>query len=240
MSQEPQSESNVSRSASPRSASAVRILDAAEARFAQRGYDATSLNDIADDVGIRTPSLYKHFEGKRALYVAVVGRLLSPYFDLLDRLLVTPRAAEDGEANLLAVLAHYMRTPNLARLVQHATLAEGEELELLVAHWYAPLFRRATELTVASPFTNDSPQQAISVVVAFHAMMSGYMTMAPLHARLMGSSPLAPDVVATQLAVMQRLAADLWNPSVPNDATGVAAGGVSRASRRKQRTKTHA
>jgi AcrR family transcriptional regulator len=44
-----------------------RILDAAEARFADKGFGATALGEIAEDVGIRTPSLYKHFDGKQAL-----------------------------------------------------------------------------------------------------------------------------------------------------------------------------
>jgi len=191
-----------------------RILDAAEERFARVGYEGTSLNDIADDVGIRTPSVYKHFEGKHAIYMAVLERLLAPYFDLLERLL-SPEAAEDGAANVLAVLRHYVATPNLARLVQHATLAGGSELELLVTKWYAPLFARAAKLTPrgAGASAAESP---MAVVVAFHSMMSGYMTMAPLHARLMGVDPYGDAAVAALLAMMQRLALELWTPpSIP-------------------------
>ena len=55
---------------------AERILDAAEDLFAQKGYSATSLGDVADRVGIRSPSLYNHFRNKEALYEAVLERLL--------------------------------------------------------------------------------------------------------------------------------------------------------------------
>ena len=92
-------------------------------------------------MSIRGPSLYKHFAGKRELYVAVLRRLLDPYFVLLGQLLDVPRDAADAERNLVAVVTHYLQTPNLARLVQHAALAGGDELELLVAQLVRPALR---------------------------------------------------------------------------------------------------
>jgi AcrR family transcriptional regulator len=198
----------------------TRILDAAEVHFARHGYGAASLGDIADAVRIRTPSLYKHFASKRELYVAVVERLLSPYFELLNRLLRVPEDAAHAERNLLAVAGHYIHTPNLARLVQHAALAGGEELDLLVERWYEPLFRRAAELTPAAGRleTARARQRVLSVVVAFHSMMAGYVTMAPLHARLTGSEPLEAPAIDDQLELMRRMAGELWKVASASDA----------------------
>ncbi len=179
-----------------------RILEVAEANFARRGYDATALADIAAEVGIRTPSLYKHFESKHALYEAVLDRLLSPFFQLLGELLTAPGDAEHAARNMRLVATHFMNTPNLARLVQHAALAGGDELALIADRWYAPLFERAAALTPGQP--------ARAIVMAVHAMLSGYVTLAPLHARLTGADPLDEHTILQQLSLMGRLAGELW------------------------------
>ena len=41
-----------------------RILEEALALFAEKGYDGTGVDQIAESVGIKGPSLYKHFKGK--------------------------------------------------------------------------------------------------------------------------------------------------------------------------------
>ena len=41
-----------------------RILNAALELFAQYGYEAVSVGQIAEAVGIKAPSLYKHFKSK--------------------------------------------------------------------------------------------------------------------------------------------------------------------------------
>lgn len=42
-----------------------RILDEALRLFSQSGYDAVSVERIASAVGIKAPSLYKHFKSKQ-------------------------------------------------------------------------------------------------------------------------------------------------------------------------------
>lgn len=51
-----------------------RILDVAEDVFARYGYLGARIDDIAQQVGIRRPSLFHHFPNKEALYKAVLDR----------------------------------------------------------------------------------------------------------------------------------------------------------------------
>src|SRR5437660_8174348 len=65
----------------PRSANAKprrdEILDHATRLFAERGYEGTSMADLAERVGMRKASLFYHFASKDLLYAAVLDRLVT-------------------------------------------------------------------------------------------------------------------------------------------------------------------
>ncbi|NIE95024.1 TetR/AcrR family transcriptional regulator [Acinetobacter sp. C26M] len=51
---------------------AAKIQKIALERFAKQGFAATSLNEIATDVGIKKPSIYAHFKNKDELYLSLI------------------------------------------------------------------------------------------------------------------------------------------------------------------------
>lgn len=52
-----------------------RILQKALQLFAQKGYMATSMSDIAKQLGITKPALYKHYASKQAIFDSIIGRM---------------------------------------------------------------------------------------------------------------------------------------------------------------------
>jgi AcrR family transcriptional regulator len=50
------------------------VVEAAGRLFGERGYDATRLEDVAAAAGVTKPVLYRHFDGKQALYLALLRR----------------------------------------------------------------------------------------------------------------------------------------------------------------------
>ncbi len=55
------------------------ILEKALALFSTHGYDAVTVGDIAQAVGIKAPSLYNHFPGKQAIFDALVDATAARY-----------------------------------------------------------------------------------------------------------------------------------------------------------------
>jgi len=87
-----------------------RVLKAAEQLFAQKGYAAVTLRDIATAVGIRHASLYHHVPGgKEALFVEVTERTLARHRAGLEH--ATATAAPDVRSQLCAVADWLLSQP---------------------------------------------------------------------------------------------------------------------------------
>ena len=60
-----------------------QLLDIGRTLFAEKGFDGTSVEEIADKAGVSKPVVYEHFGGKEGLYAVVVDREVRR---LLDRI----------------------------------------------------------------------------------------------------------------------------------------------------------
>jgi len=58
----------------PRAERSTQLLDVAEQVFLERGYAATSMDDVAERAGVSKPVLYDHFGSKEGLLVATYAR----------------------------------------------------------------------------------------------------------------------------------------------------------------------
>jgi len=74
----------------------AHILKAAEACFARRGYDATSVADICDLAGVSKGAFYHHFSSKQTLFLELLERWLVGMDALLESARVDANTVPDG------------------------------------------------------------------------------------------------------------------------------------------------
>ncbi|MCM8745036.1 TetR/AcrR family transcriptional regulator [Thermomicrobium sp. CFH 73360] len=110
------------------SAARERVQAAAERLFAERGYKAVTLRDIAQELGIRQASLYYHFPGgKEELYVTVTERGLQAHREGLEQAITAAGASlEEGLRAVLLWLAGHAPV-DLARMLLADFPAISEE-----------------------------------------------------------------------------------------------------------------
>lgn len=84
-----------------------QIIGAALDHFCVRGFEATALREVGEQLGITKAAVYYHFRTKDALLAAVVEPFLADAEALLDD--PDPRAAEELLAAYLDVLLEHRR-----------------------------------------------------------------------------------------------------------------------------------
>ncbi len=115
------------------------ILTAATRRFAAAGFEATSLQEIADEVGIRKPSLLYHIRTKDTLRVAVLEKLLGHWKDRLPRLLAAATSGEDQfDSVVQELISFFTADPDRARLIVREALDRPGAVRDLVSTMVRP------------------------------------------------------------------------------------------------------
>jgi len=117
-----------------------RILQEATRLMAERGYEGTSLAQVADAVGIKKPSVLYHFKTKDDLRKAVLEALLSRWAEVLPRLLMA--STKTGLAKFEAVVAElvgfFAEDPDRARLLVRELLDRPDEMQAVLHEHVQP------------------------------------------------------------------------------------------------------
>jgi AcrR family transcriptional regulator len=153
---------------------AERILEAAERIFLERGFQASSLDEIAAEAPASKPTIYAHFPGKEALFAAVVARITKRMTDfdgysqegrsVQDKLTslgnaIVARAIEDTVGIARATIAEAPRFPELSRDVHEAARSRA-------ASTVSRLLEEATQLA-RSPKGPFSAKRSLATAQIF-------------------------------------------------------------------------
>jgi len=113
---------------------AARILAAAEALFAEHGFEAVSINAIAERVGVSKANVFHHFSSKNALYQAVPRKACDATTLQFKHMVaqsgaVATNLAQFAESHLASILEH----DQFARLILREILSDRPKEEFKIA-----------------------------------------------------------------------------------------------------------
>jgi AcrR family transcriptional regulator len=174
----------------------AEIIDAAIDVFAEKGFAAAKLDDVAKRAGVAKGTLYRYFETKDEMFRAVVQQALAV------RLQETERAASPFEGSLADFVRMLLeraagrlgdsRFPAVARMV----LAESRAFPDLAAVWHDQLIARMLALIagmVAKAQVRGEARAGDPKLFAFSIL--GPIATAALFREVFGEShPSAPDL----------------------------------------------
>jgi AcrR family transcriptional regulator len=176
-----------------------QIIVAATALFAEHGYHATSLNEIADAVGIRRPSLLHHFPSKEALYGEVFVHAVADFGERVEQAVAGNREGFKLLDHVIeAAFDFFAENPDFVRLVRHEALDGSPGIDLGAA--MRPFFVRACEFfereMEAGRFRRQDPQQLL--LTGYGTLLTYFGDSSFLHA-LLDEDPLGEKALSRRL-----------------------------------------
>ncbi len=109
------------------------IVQAAVELFEKKGYHATSVQDIADAVGLQKGSLYHYISGKEDLLLGLAQRAITEFNQRMERILSSERSAQDKMKEALSMhLELITHDVQLSTVLLRESVALGERPQQVV------------------------------------------------------------------------------------------------------------
>jgi TetR/AcrR family transcriptional regulator, cholesterol catabolism regulator len=169
-----------------------RILDTAITLFAERGFDACTMREIAAAVGIKAPGIYNHYASKDDVLAAAMEHLLGRFFSTL----LTPLEEQPVEGWLKSIVRGHVGFQ-----LEHSELARANDVLLSAPakqrvlpppvyrrivgaeRSYVDLISTLVRLSVPGSSEWDSLMSAFAITAMCDRVVSWYDPEGPLDAR---------------------------------------------------------
>lgn len=179
-----------------------RLLEAALAEFADKGFDGASTHAMARRIGAHQPQINYHYASKEALWTAAVDHLFAELARAMEGLALPPRGGAGADlADLAAAFADIIRRfvrfaarhPELNQIMVHEATSASGRLDWMTERHVKPLYdtirplwRRLRRAGVAAPIDDR----------LFHYVLVGAASLLYVNAAearlLTGIEPTAP------------------------------------------------
>jgi AcrR family transcriptional regulator len=180
------------RSRLPRAEREQQILDLAHARFAERGYAAVTMDDVAAEAGVTKPLLYAYFGNKERLYLACMQRAGDAMLaTVADAIADAESPADALRHGLRAFFAFVDGDRDAWRVLFDETQPAGGELARHVAEYRDRLLALVAETQLALIPEPARPRAATEVEALSNALLGASESLARWWLRTPGAMPAA-------------------------------------------------
>lgn len=186
----------------------ARILEAAEAVFAERGFSGASTREIAARAGVNISSLHYHWSSKEALYVAVFRNVFEHIVGVLSGILTRSQGDGDRDAlvdRVMAVLFDYFADqPHVPKLLMRRVL-EGDDIDFGVQRdVLVPAWAVFDQWLVGHRPGLDETESRL-VMLSIQSVVLVYLLDSQAYASLLGGSVREPPLRERVRAHVTRL-----------------------------------
>lgn len=170
-----------------------KILEKALILFAERGYENVSVEEIAAEVGIKAPSIYKHYKSKQDIFDAIIDKMKNNdvYKNITDTISSNNKFNDAGVftgdlTQLITTIGFesFVELSGPTELTQFRKLMTVEQFntpelaELFVKQYYDNMISRYSDLfsklSSSGVFKNEDPEL---MALQFYAPLFMLMTM---------------------------------------------------------------
>ena len=160
------------------------ILDAALAVFATKGYECGTMREIAAELGVTEPALYRHYAGKEALFADLLGAAgdqvvlrASAVIDALD-----PARVRESLLGLISArrthVPHDDSTKPVMQMLFTAAPRNGAFREVIRGHLAGPMLERLRAFIPRADAYYGivrSPEETTASLRIFMSLLVGYV-----------------------------------------------------------------
>ncbi|MBM7620830.1 AcrR family transcriptional regulator [Bacillus tianshenii] len=157
-----------------------KIKKSALQLFAQRGYYGTSLNDVANMVGIKKPSLYAHFKNKDELYKSIIIELVDVFTKKITLTHQNSKQQSTKEQLLGMVISmvDFWKDEEFGLLYKRSMLFPEEQFQALTHEQFVKSETHTTEIlnrifTEAISTEQIGEQPILPLIDAFYCLIDG-------------------------------------------------------------------
>jgi TetR/AcrR family transcriptional regulator len=177
-----------------------RVLDAAEAVFAERGYAGATTREIAVRAGIGKRMLFYYFPNKGVLYRAVLDRVIVGVVEIAARFQGNPGPV--GLAHSIEEFTHFAaHNVRPLNILTREIMDGGHHLKAIASERLQPIFAHGCD-AVARNMADGvfRPGDPMHVLMDIAGVTLYYFLMIPLLQTLWQRDPLAPETIAERAA----------------------------------------